>query len=138
MTTPSVEDIMAKFPTRHVNPIRGEPTYDAITTLKGELFANAAVIPTTLGGGQHGHIGLVMNDQLYTTLSTTAFVIPADPGPLPVFSPNITYTAAHRDTIIREHKEQRRLYDTITNVDLALKKQLIEAVDEVYLAEKKN
>ena len=63
-------------------------------------------------------------------------MIPADPGPLPTFNPNGSYTAAHRETIIREHTEQRRLYDTITNVDLALKEQLIEAVDEVYLAEK--
>ena len=138
MSTPTVDDILAKFPSRTLLPIRGEPTYESITAVKSEIFANAAVIPTPLGGGQHGHIGLVMKEQLYHTLSPTSFIIPNDPGPLPVFNPNMTYTAAHRDTIIREHKEQRRLYDTLTNVDIALKKQLIEAVDDVYLAEKKD
>ena len=105
--------------------------------MKSELFVNAAVIPATLRGGQHSHIGLVMKDQLYHTLSPTVFIVPNDPGPLPVFDPNLTYTAAHQETIIREHNEQRYLHDTITNVDLALKKQLIEAVEDVYLAEKK-
>ena len=99
--------------------------------MKSDLFVNATVIPTTLGGGQHGHIGLVMKNQLYHILSSTAFVIPNDPDSLPVFNPIMTYTAVHQDAIIREHKEQRRLYDTITNVDLTLKKQLIEAVEDV-------
>ena len=102
--------------------------------MKSDLFTNAVVIPTTLGGREHGHIGLVMKYQLYHILSSKAFIIPNNSGPLPVFNPNMTCTAAHQDAIIREHKEQRRLYDTTTNVDLALKKQLIE----VYLAENKN
>ena len=90
--------------------------------MKTELFANAAVIPTTLGGGQHGHLGLIIQPALYETLSETPFMIPADLGNLPTFNPNLSYTAANRVTIISEHKEQRRLYDTITNVDLALNK----------------
>ena len=134
----SVDDILAKFPTSKLPRINGEPNYDSITNMKSELFANAAVIPTSLGGAQLGHLGLIMQPALYQTLSDTAFIIPSDPGPLPVFNPNVSYTAAHRDTIIREHKEQRRLFDTITNVDLALKKQVLEAVDSVYLAEKKH
>ena len=93
-STPTVDEIMAKFPMRNINPMRGEPTYDSITSLKADLFANAAVIPTTLGGGQHGHLGLVMKDQLYQTLSGTVFIVPPDPGPLPLFNPNRTYTAA--------------------------------------------
>ena len=79
-----------------------------------------------------------MPEPLYATLSTTPFIVPTDPGPLPLFNPNMNYTAAHRETVIREHKEQRRLYDTITNVDLALKKLVLAAVDDVYLNEKKH
>ena len=123
--TPTVDDILTKFPTRHLNPMRGEPNYDAITALKAELFANAAVIPTPLGGGQHGHIGLVMKQQLYSTLSSTPFVLPEDPGPLPVFDQTLLVTEAARLTIVQEHKEKRRIFDTITNVDLALKVHLL-------------
>ena len=134
----SVDEITAKFPTKNIPELHGEPTYDSITNIKTELYSNAAVIPTTLGGRQHGHIGLIMEAPLYATLSNTPFIVPQDPGPLPVFNPNIRYTAAERDTVVREHKENRRLFDTITNVDLALRNQVIAAVDPVYLSEKRN
>ena len=104
--------------------------------MKHELYANAALIPSPLGGGQHGHIGLIMQAPLYQTISNTPFIIPSDPGILPVFSPNISYTAAHREAIIMEHKELRRIFDTIINVDFAIKKLVIIAVQDVYLAEK--
>ena len=134
----SVDDITTKFPTKNIPEIQGEPTYDSITSIKTELYANAAVIPNALGGGQHGHIGLIMEAPLYATLSNIPFIVPQDPGPLPVFDPNLRYTTAERETVIREHKETRRLYDTITNVELALRNQVINAVDEVYLSEKRN
>eukprot|EP00957_Ditylum_brightwellii_P197754 15065597-Ditylum_brightwellii.AAC.1 len=50
------------------------------------LYANAAVVPTTLGGGAHGHIGMVMEAGLYGTLSGgTAYNAPPKPirGQLP-------------------------------------------------------
>eukprot|EP00957_Ditylum_brightwellii_P145854 11106186-Ditylum_brightwellii.AAC.1 len=50
------------------------------------LYANAAAVPTALGGGAHGHIGLVMEAGLYGTLSSgTAYTAPPEPvrGPLP-------------------------------------------------------
>ena len=134
----SVDDITTKFPTKNIPEIHGEPTYDSITSIKTEIYANAAVIPNALGGGQHGHIGLIMEAPLYATLSNIPFIVPQDPGPLPVFNPNLRYTTAERETVIREHKETRRLYDTITNVELALRNQVINAVDEVYLSEKRN
>eukprot|EP00957_Ditylum_brightwellii_P113742 8672171-Ditylum_brightwellii.AAC.1 len=44
------------------------------------LYANAAAVPTTLGGGAHGHIGLVMKAGLYGTLSGgTAYNAPPEP-----------------------------------------------------------
>eukprot|EP00957_Ditylum_brightwellii_P205231 15342941-Ditylum_brightwellii.AAC.1 len=44
-----------------------------------ELYANMASIPTTLGGGAHGHIELVMEATLYSTLLTTAYTSPPQP-----------------------------------------------------------
>eukprot|EP00957_Ditylum_brightwellii_P176259 13420807-Ditylum_brightwellii.AAC.1 len=43
------------------------------------LYANAAAVPTTLGGEAHGHIGLVMEAGLYGTLSGgTAYTAPPE------------------------------------------------------------
>ena len=67
-----------------------------------------------LGGGRHGHLGLIIKESLYATLSETLFIVPQDPGSLPVFNPNQIYTAAARYAVVREHKEMRRIYKTAT------------------------
>ena len=43
----SVEDITNAFPTP-ITTITGEPNYESLKTLKDQLKANAASIPTTL------------------------------------------------------------------------------------------
>eukprot|EP00957_Ditylum_brightwellii_P177963 13554834-Ditylum_brightwellii.AAC.1 len=44
-----------------------------------QLHENAATIPLSLGGGAHGHIGLVMEPILYSSLSATAYNAPSAP-----------------------------------------------------------
>eukprot|EP00957_Ditylum_brightwellii_P159217 12118309-Ditylum_brightwellii.AAC.1 len=44
-----------------------------------QLYENAATIPSSLGGGAHGHIGLVMELTLYSGLSATAYNAPSAP-----------------------------------------------------------
>jgi hypothetical protein len=38
--------------------IRGEPTYENLQTLTSELKANASSVPSLLGGGNHGYLGI--------------------------------------------------------------------------------
>ena len=70
MTTavPSVEDVTNAFPTA-VTKITGEPNYESLKNLKDELKANAASIPTTLGGGTHGYLGLILSPAAYAVVS---------------------------------------------------------------------
>ena len=56
-----------------------ETDYRNINTMVQLLYGNAASLPTTLGGGQHGHIGIVMTPQFYTTLANTPYESPNDP-----------------------------------------------------------
>ena len=53
-------NIDEKFPFKTLNPIIGEPTYELINHLTQEIYSNASSIPSTLGGGRHGHLGVVM------------------------------------------------------------------------------
>jgi hypothetical protein len=56
-----------------------------ITQLKKELIAIGAAIPTSLGGGNHGHAGIIIKDTRYQTLTGgTQFIAPANPGIYPV------------------------------------------------------
>ena len=59
----SVDDVVAKFPMKAMPKIDGYPNYGNINTMMQLLHGNAASLPTTLGGGQHGHIGIIMTPQ---------------------------------------------------------------------------
>ena len=45
------------------------------------MYANACAIPSTLGGGAHGHLGMIMPAVQYATLSAggAAYVNPVPP-----------------------------------------------------------
>jgi hypothetical protein len=44
-----------------------------------------ATVPTTNGGGDHGHICMILDDSEYMSFSTgaTSFAAPKNPGPFP-------------------------------------------------------
>ena len=64
--------------------IIGGPTTATLITLRNEVKANAQAVYSTLGGGEHGHLGLVCSPQTYTTLvpGNTPCIKPANPGRL--------------------------------------------------------
>ena len=76
-SVPSVEDFTNDFPTQ-LTPIVGELTYTTLKTIKDQLKANASSIPTTLGGGNHGYLGLILSPATYATISPTALIEPAN------------------------------------------------------------
>lgn len=130
----TVDKIIAKFPVKSVPHIEGEPNYESISDMVQILYANAASLPTTLGGGQHGHIGLVMNDILYATLSITPYIHPVNPGQLPI----LAGTAAQRDEQLRNFEERQRVYNNHNNMDDALKGLIIDAINDPYICELRN
>ena len=89
----SVDGLVAKFPTKILPPIPGEPDYDCISQLNQMMYGNAANIPTTLGGGAHGHVGIIMKATLYVNLSPTAYIAPIEPPLTPVVPPTATNAA---------------------------------------------
>ena len=108
-----------------------EPDYGNINTMMQLLYVNAALLRTTLGGGQHGHISIIMTLQLYTTLANTTYKSPTDPG---ITLTNATgASAAIRQTDFFEHKEERRIYYNHHTMEDALKSIIIDAVDKVYI-----
>ena len=132
----SVDDIVSKFPIKTIPRIDGEPTYESINEIMQMLYANAATLPTTTGGGTHGHIGLIMKPALYSTLSEIPYTVPVDPGPLPIYEPGSSGLA--RQQITNEFEESKRIFENHYNMDLALKALIIEAVEAVYLEEKRD
>jgi hypothetical protein len=54
-----------------------------LTILEKELIAILAKIPTTLGGGNHGHVGIIVKTARYLLMTGTVIVNPPDPGTYP-------------------------------------------------------
>ena len=93
------------FANPSLTPIQGEPDADTLITLKNQLKANASSVPSNLGGGNHGHLGLVLSPATYALLANTPFATPAHPGAL-VIPPG---TTAAMSTVLREqHTELMR------------------------------
>ena len=125
---PSVKDTY--FQHKVLTKIHGKPTYPTLQTLYTELKANAGSVPTTLGGGLHGHLGLLLPATSYATLQPTiAWVTPPNPGP---FAPPAGTTAvinAARDVWMASHYE----FELCQATEKALLAQVVDAVDTVYL-----
>ena len=70
-----------------VTKIHGQPTNQDLTTLKKELIVILANTPTTLGEGNHGHAGIIMDPAKYLLSAGVPFVNPANPGNYPANVP---------------------------------------------------
>eukprot|EP00957_Ditylum_brightwellii_P022958 1732993-Ditylum_brightwellii.AAC.1 len=66
---PSVEEITKNFCHTILPQIIGQPTYERIYKIHKLLMENAATMDTTVGGGAHGHLGLVLTGQHYLQLT---------------------------------------------------------------------
>ena len=129
----SIDDIIAKFSTKILHPIPGEPDYDCISQINQLIYGNAATLPTTLGGVAHVHIALIMKATLYVTLSPIAYIAPVEP-PLTLVVPP-TATNADRQQLCDQHMEEQLIYTNHINMDDALKTQLLDAVEDPYVSQ---
>ena len=126
----SADEFYAAFPA-HALKIQGEPSYDDIRQLRTVIYQNAASIHSDLGGGLHGHLGMVMDDTTYATLTNTPWVDPPEP-PAVVPLPNAP-TAPQIAEAHRAHNQQLKVRREFQNLDRALTRIIIESIEALYL-----
>ena len=136
ISIPGVDDIRSGFPQPTVPKIEGEPSYETIQSVHDILKSNAASVQTTLGGGTHGHLGLVILPALYLVVTGHDFVAPANPGSTPTI-PNGA-TNAQIGVITRQFNAEYKEYQECTRTDQALKQLLLGAVDDIYVSSLRN
>jgi len=128
-------DIRDEIRKETVTKIHGQPTSHDLTNLEKEIISILANIPTTLGGGNHGHVGVIMEPTDYSTMTGGIdFVNPANPG---IYPAGLALNAA-AGTRAREeaiHKELIAQFETLEGVKLGTKDLILEAVDNEYLSE---
>ena len=90
--------------------IIGEPTVASLITLLAEVRDNAGSVQTELGGGAHGHLGLVCDPDTYQKLvpGVEPYEHPKNPGQLVLAEAGLPqYQIAQAKD---EHEESTRLF----------------------------
>ena len=131
----AVNYISTYFEHPTLSKIHGEPTYNTLRILKNELMRNAASVPSDLGGGANGHLGLLLTPTEYVSVNAIAYLRPTHPGTLVIPAAS----TLHESTRLREeHKQQVLEFRETVNVEKAMIKQIVHAIDSQYLDSLRN
>ena len=129
MATTAIDYKRTHFEKPDLTQIRGQPSFETLSQLIRELKANAQCVHTNLGGGNLGHLGLVLTDAQYALISTALFVRPTHPGPLLI----VAGTTGPMSTVLKEqHKETLRSFHEVHNVEKSLKQQIVAALEPQF------
>ena len=99
-----------------------------LKNLKDQLKANTASIPTTLGGSNHGYLGLILSPTAYMTITATPFQEPTTQANTPPSLPEpMTQTPAPSFAATPILQQLRKSKNVIT----VLKNQLLSAINNI-------
>lgn len=130
-----MEEASEYFVHKTIKRVQGKPTREDIKQVQIKIQENAAAIPSELGGGRHGYLGLTMSTTEYNTVAREAFTGHTNPGALPTIPTGATQ---HQITHAKEeHKKQLKLFKEQRFVERALKSLIINAFEETYLLDLK-
>jgi hypothetical protein len=125
------EDALEKY---EITKIDGQPTEEDLNLLVKELSNAVGSIATTNGGGEHGHVGIIVEETEYITFSNggAKFVVPTNPGAYPA---TVDPDAVIREQQIAEHKAKIVEYETFLGVQNFCRRQIVKSVDHEWIAE---
>ena len=118
------------FPHPTIEQIEGKPTFTTLNKVLVMLRANAISIDSDRGGGEHGHLGLLMTAADYATYSATAFVAPVYPEATATIPDDATSQEISR--LRDEHKANLTEWRTHHYLNKVLKAQIMGAFETNY------
>ena len=129
----SPQSIIDLFPHPTIEKSTEEPNYYSIKPVEKKLIRNVASIPTELGGGNHGFLGLVVTPQKHVNITGNVFTPHLNPGTFPTFPQNPTQPIIAQ--ISATHKEALRVWRKQQTVIKCIKNQLTNAFEDKYFDE---
>ena len=99
------------------------------------MKVNAKSVYFILGGGAHGHLGIVFTDAKFALILNKPFIYLTQQGPLIIPDGN---TAHMNSNTIIAHTEEVRHFREVTGVKQALVQQVATTVEEAYLVNIRN
>jgi hypothetical protein len=131
MTASTPDELISGFPHSSLLKVTGEPTFEDLKVIRRLLNTNAMSVSSYVGGGRHGHLGIIMTNEDYFAIAADVFPVPNNPGaPAEVVA---VMTAAVIAEMTRLRREATQVYRTYHNVDQAIEKLIIETFDDAYL-----
>ena len=123
--------LLEAFPHPTITAFDDKPTYTTLCRFREQLIENGASVPSPLGGGAHGHSGLILPDAIYFRDTGSHFVRPIFPGVIPVIPPG---TLAGPEREIRAiHASDLRTFTTCTAVENATRKIIVSVIPNLFL-----
>ena len=113
-----------------LTPIIGKPTNTTLQILQRQLFPNARSVPSTSGGGTHGHLAVLLSPADYLLRAGVPFVVPVHPGP----PSEPVGTAAVIGVALRNHAEALADLALYNNLNASLTAQILSAVNASFLS----
>ena len=128
------------FEIKQPTKINKEPDFESLSILYDEIKRCAQNVPSNNGGGNYGHLGLVVTNNDYQLVSIEAFVRPQNPGEfaIPAHPQGGNYTADKIQVLKSIHEDAQLEYQTVQQVEAALKQFIVEAIQPDYLEDLRN
>ena len=71
----TIDFVSVFFPQKTIAKIAGQPNFKTLKKLQKQIKANAASVTSSLGGGLHGHLGLLLIPaSKYSNISGCQFI----------------------------------------------------------------
>jgi hypothetical protein len=80
MMVSTPDELIAGFPRSSLPKVTGEPAFEDLMIIRWLLNTNAMSVSSYEGGGQHGHLRLIMMNDEYFAVATDVFPAPANLG----------------------------------------------------------
>jgi hypothetical protein len=80
MTESTLDELVAGFPHSSLPKVTGEPTFEELKVIWRLLNTNAMSVSSYVGGGRHGHLGIIMTNKEYFSIAAHVFPVPNNPG----------------------------------------------------------
>jgi hypothetical protein len=131
MTASTPDELIAGFPHSSLPKVTGEPTFKDLKVVRRLINTSAMSVASHEGGGRHGHLGIIMNNEEYFAIAVDVFPVPNNLGPSAAVVAGMTAAVIAETT--RLHRDATQVYRTYHNVDQAIKKLIIESFNDAYL-----
>ena len=127
----AINKIVDSFPFPTIPPIVWTSTYNTIAEVNLKLNLNSASVQYNIGCGTLGLLQLTVSPAVYNTLSYNAFIVPVNPGSVPIIPANCT--GAQITKLCYAFDTASALFNKYNCPDKALRQIILSTVDKIFI-----